>query len=161
VLYPLSYGGSWAAPKAYMTFRHARRGVDPMTETEVPGRVLVVDDSAVIRELITVNLQLEGLEVTAVEDGQAALDVVRQVRPDVITLDVVMPRLGGFEAVERLRSDPATAQIPVVIVTGRAQSADVERGEALGVDAYLTKPFEPAQLVAVVRGLVRTGRAHA
>jgi CheY-like chemotaxis protein len=161
VLYPLSYGGSWAAPKAYRTLRHVRWGVDPMAETGVQGRVLVVDDSAVIRELITVNLQLEGLEVTAVEDGQAALDVVGQVRPDVITLDVVMPRLGGFETVERLRSDPATAQIPVVIVTGRAQAGDLERGDALGVDAYLTKPFEPAQLVTVVCGLVRTGRASA
>jgi CheY-like chemotaxis protein len=132
-----------------------------MTETDVQARVLVVDDSAVIRELIAVNLQLEGLEVTAVEDGQAALEVVKELRPDVITLDVVMPRLGGFETVERLRADPATAQIPVVIVTGRAQAADVERGQALGVDAYVTKPFEPAQLVAVVSELASTGRTHA
>ena len=69
----------------------------------------------------------------------------------MITLDVVMPRLDGFETLARLRADPGTAAIPVVLVTGRAQAADRARGEALGVDAYLTKPFEPAELVAVVR----------
>ncbi len=131
-----------------------------MADPHPPARVLVVDDSAVIRELITVNLELEGFDVRAAEDGEAALAAAADLRPDVITLDVVMPRLGGFETVERLRSDPATAHIPVVIVTGRAQAADQARGEALGVDAYLTKPFEPAELVAVVRRLAAGGRAR-
>jgi CheY-like chemotaxis protein len=120
--------------------------------------VLVVDDSEAIRELIVVNLQLEGYDVRAAADGLLGLDVLATWRPDVITLDVVMPHLGGFETLERLRADPATADIPVVIVTGRAQGADRARGEALGVDAYLTKPFEPAELVAVVGGLARAGR---
>lgn len=110
----------------------------------------MVDDSAVIRNLISVNLELEGFEVTTTDDGSAALDIVHRLRPDVITLDVVMPRLGGFETVERLRADPATAAIPIVIVTGRAQAVDVARAEELGVEAYLTKPFEPAELVEVV-----------
>jgi DNA-binding response OmpR family regulator len=132
-----------------------------MNHLEALGRVLVVDDSDVIRELIKVNLELEGFDVVAADDGEAALALVDQVRPDVITLDVVMPRLGGFETVERLRADAATAHIPVVIVTGRAQAADLARGSALGVDAYLTKPFEPAELVAVVNRLAGSGRAHA
>jgi CheY-like chemotaxis protein len=123
-----------------------------------PARVLVVDDSEAIRELIVVNLELEGYDVRTAADGLLGLDVVATWRPDVITLDVVMPRLGGFETLERLRADPATADIPVVIVTGRAQAADRARGDALGVDAYLTKPFEPAELVAVVGGLARAGR---
>jgi len=72
---------------------------------------------------------------------------------------VVMPRLDGFDTLAALRADPATAHIPVVLVTGRASAADLERGSTLGVDAYLTKPFEPAELVTVVSGLV--GRGHA
>jgi CheY-like chemotaxis protein len=140
--------------------RHQETGGLSMTEVQPHGRVLVVDDSDVIRELIKVNLELEGLEVVAVEDGQAALQAIPVFHPDVVTLDVVMPRLGGFETVERLRADPVTASIPVVIVTGRAQAADLDRGAALGVDAYVTKPFEPAELVAVVSRLADSGQAR-
>ena len=118
----------------------------------------MVDDSAVVRNLISVNLELEGFEVVPAVDGQSALDLVPEVRPDVITLDVVMPRLSGFEVVERLRADRDTAGIPIVVVTGRAQAVDVARAEELGVDAYLTKPFEPAELVEVVGRLGRAGR---
>ena len=128
---------------------------------EFPLRALVVDDSAVIRDLISVNLQLEGFEVTTAGDGIEALDIVTTVRPHVITLDVKMPRLDGFETVTRLRDNPATTHIPIVVVTGRAQAVDLSRGEALGVEAYLTKPFEPAELVEVVTRLARYGRpAH-
>ena len=122
-------------------------------------RALVVDDSRVIRELIAVNLELEGFEVTTAGDGESALELATELQPDVITLDVMMPRLNGFETVSRLRQDPRTAGIPVVMVTGRAQSADLERGEEVGVEAYLTKPFEPAELVDVVSRLARQGRA--
>ncbi len=122
------------------------------------ARVLVVDDSAAIRTLIVVNLRLEGYDVREAADGEQALEVVGEWRPDVITLDVVMPRLDGFGTLQRLRADPGTADIPVVLVTARAQAFDRERGEALGVDAYLTKPFEPADLVDMVAALARTGR---
>ncbi|HLN76005.1 MAG TPA: response regulator [Nocardioidaceae bacterium] len=122
-------------------------------------RALVVDDSAVIRELITVNLELEGFEVATAGDGETAFDLAAKTRPDVITLDVMMPRLSGFDTVVRLRQDERTADIPVVMVTGRAQAADLERGEAVGVEAYLTKPFEPDALVEVVTRLAREGRA--
>jgi CheY-like chemotaxis protein len=120
----------------------------------VTARVLVADDSSVVRELIAVNLELEGLEVVRCVDGMEALERVAEQRPDAITLDVVMPRLDGFAVVERLRADRSTAEIPIVIVTGRASAADLTRGEALGVDAYLTKPFEPSELVATVLRLV-------
>jgi DNA-binding response OmpR family regulator len=122
------------------------------------GRVLVVDDSSVIRDLIAVNLELEGFAVDVAEDGQAAREYVARRHPDLVTLDVVMPRLGGFETAARLRGDPETAGIPIVIVTARASAADLERGEEIGVDGYLTKPFEPAELVALVSRLVREGR---
>ena len=117
-----------------------------------PRRVLVVDDSEVIRRLIAVNLELEGFEVYLAEDGQECLDVVDRVAPDVVTLDVVMPRLDGFATAARLRSGHATSQLPIVMVSACAQESDLARGRELGVEAYLTKPFDPEHLVRVVRG---------
>lgn len=124
-------------------------------------RALVVDDSAVIRDLISLNLRLEGFEVATAADGEAAVDLAARVRPHVVTLDLVMPRMNGPETVERLRDDAATAHIPIVIVTGRAQADDIARGEKLGVEAYLTKPFEPSELVEVVTQVARSGRSVA
>lgn len=117
------------------------------------GRVLVVDDDDVIRQLICVNLELEGFEVATAVDGQDCLDKVAEVDPVVVTLDVMMPRLDGWETARRLRDDPATAELKVVLLSARAQEADLERGTRIGVDAYLTKPFDPDELIAVVRRL--------
>ncbi|MBE8472612.1 response regulator [Streptomyces justiciae] len=117
------------------------------------GRVLVVDDNKVIRQLIRVNLELEGLEVVTAADGAECLDVVHQVRPDVVTLDVVMPRLDGLRTAARLRSDPRTRDLPLAIVSACTQY-EVESGLDVGVDAFLAKPFEPAELVRLVRQLM-------
>ncbi|MFF5444998.1 response regulator [Streptomyces sp. NPDC012888] len=117
------------------------------------GRVLVVDDNKVIRQLIKVNLELEGFEVVTAADGAECLDVVHHVRPDVVTLDVVMPRLDGFSAASRLRADPRTRHLPLAIVSACTQD-EVRDGVEAGVDAFLAKPFEPAELVRLVRGLV-------
>ena len=116
-------------------------------------RVLVVDDDAVIRQLICVNLELEGYDVHTAEDGEDALAKVREVDPKVITLDIMMPRLDGWETAERLRNDPATAHIKVILLSARAQEADLRRGKGIGVDMYLTKPFDPDELVEAVRRL--------
>jgi len=116
-------------------------------------RVLVVDDDAVIRQLICVNLELEGFEVFTAEDGQDALDKVRDVDPAVVTLDIMMPRLDGWETAARLRGDPDTAHVKVILLSARAQEADLRRGHGIGVDAYLTKPFDPDDLVEAVRRL--------
>ncbi|TPQ22261.1 response regulator [Streptomyces sporangiiformans] len=113
------------------------------------GRVLVVDDNKVIRQLIRVNLELEGFEVVTAADGAECLDVVHQVRPDVLTLDVVMPRLDGLRTAARLRADPRTRNLPLAIVSACTQY-EVESGLDLGVDAFLAKPFEPAELVRIV-----------
>jgi len=115
------------------------------------ARVLVVDDQAVIRQLIAVNLELEGFEVFLAEDGQDCLDRVEQIAPDVITLDVVMPRLDGFATAARLRAAEATRGLPIVMVTACTQEGDLARGRELGVDGYVTKPFDPADLVRAVR----------
>ncbi|MFJ8188974.1 response regulator [Streptomyces sp. NPDC096094] len=117
------------------------------------GRVLVVDDNKVIRQLIRVNLELEGFEVVTAADGVECLDVVHQVRPDVVTLDVVMPRLDGLRTAARLRADPRTRDLPLAIVSACTQY-EVDAGFAAGVDAFLSKPFEPAELVGLVRQLV-------
>jgi CheY-like chemotaxis protein len=117
--------------------------------------VLVVEDSEPIRTLIALNLELEGFDVYQARDGLECLDVVESVEPDVITMDVAMPRLDGFGAAARLRQRPHTAHIPIVMVTARAQGADVSRGAELGVAAYVTKPFEPGFLVEVVRSVAR------
>jgi CheY-like chemotaxis protein len=124
-----------------------------MAVTEPLGRVLVVDDDEVIRQLIAVNLQLEGFEVSTAVDGQDCLERVGEVRPDVITLDVMMPRLDGWVTAMRLREDEGTRHIKVVMITARAQEHDVRRGHEIGVDAYVTKPFDPNQLIQTVRKL--------
>jgi CheY-like chemotaxis protein len=117
------------------------------------GRVLVVDDDEVIRRLIAVNLQLEGFEVETAVDGQDCLDRVHDIAPDVITLDVMMPRLDGWETAIRLRRSPDTAHIKVVLISARAQEDDKARGARVGADAYLTKPFDPNEMIRVVREL--------
>lgn len=122
------------------------------------GRVLVVDDNKVIRQLIRVNLELEGLEVVTAADGAECLDVVHQVRPDVVTLDVVMPRLDGLTTAGQLRADPRTRDLPLAIVSACTQH-EVEAGLSVGVDAFLAKPFEPSELVRLVMGLVEGRRA--
>jgi DNA-binding response OmpR family regulator len=115
--------------------------------------VLVVDDDEVIRQLIAVNLQLEGFEVDTAVDGQDCLDKVESVRPDVITLDVMMARLDGWVTAVKLRDNPATEKVKVVMITARAQEHDIQRGHEIGVDAYVTKPFDPTELIRIVRDL--------
>ncbi|MFC9119350.1 response regulator [Streptomyces sp. NPDC057067] len=117
------------------------------------GRVLVVDDNKVIRQLIRVNLELEGFEVVTAADGVECLDLVHEVRPDVITLDVVMPRLDGVQTAARLRADPRTGHLPVAVISA-CTPYEVDSGVAAGVDAFLAKPFEPSELVRMVRRLV-------
>jgi len=117
------------------------------------GRVLVVDDDEVIRQLIAVNLTLEGFDVATAVDGQDCLDKVTAIDPDVITLDIMMPRLDGWVTAMELRKNPETSHIKVVLITARAQEDDRSRGLQIGVDAYLTKPFDPAEMIRIVREL--------
>jgi DNA-binding response OmpR family regulator len=125
-----------------------------------PPRFLVVDDVADIRALISINLELEGFEVMTASNGYECLDVVADLEPDLVTLDAAMPLLDGFSTAARLRDNATTAGIPLVMVTARAQGFDLARGAEIGVDAYLTKPFDPADLVRTVRTLVMDGTSH-
>ncbi|MFI5796336.1 response regulator [Streptomyces sp. NPDC051677] len=117
-----------------------------------------MDDNKVIRQLIRVNLELEGIEVVTASDGAECLDVVHQVRPDLVTLDVVMPRLDGLRTAARLRADPRTRDLPLVIISACTQY-EVEAGLEVGVDAFLAKPFEPTELISVVRELMERAAA--
>jgi DNA-binding response OmpR family regulator len=163
MLYPLSYGGyaTWERvpvasrprTRSRTVREHACRTANLTQVTQVLGRVLVVDDDEVIRRLIAVNLQLEGFDVSTAVDGQDCLDKVAEIAPDVITLDVMMPRLDGWETAVQLRRSPETAHIKVVLITARAQEDDKTRGSHVGADAYLTKPFDPNEMIRVVREL--------
>lgn len=116
-----------------------------------PQLVLVVDDEPDVLVLCEVNLELEGFAVRTASDGREALVAVAAERPDVILLDVKLPHLDGFAALERLQADPATADIPVILLTARTLPGDQIRGWKGGAADYLTKPFDPSVLVATVR----------
>ena len=153
MLYPLSYGGSATAKRLPGRCGRSRAGTVAGVP-ERPPRVLVVDDEAVIRQLIAINLELEGFEVHEAVDGLDALAKARELDPDVVTLDVMMPGLDGITAARRLRSDPLTSRARIVLISARTRPADLERGSDAGADEYVTKPFDPDDLVAAVRRLV-------
>lgn len=114
-------------------------------------RVLVVDDERHIVRLVQVNLERQGYEVITAYDGVECLEKAKSEKPDLIVLDVMMPRMDGFEALQRLKSDPETSYIPVIMLTARAQDRDVLQGYQYGADLYLTKPFSPLELISLVK----------
>jgi len=122
-------------------------------------RVLVVDDDPIILRLLQLNLELEGHEVETAADGREALDRVNALEPDLILLDVMMPEIDGFRVCEELRAHDRTRDIPVVFLSAKAQASDIERGTAVGGDAYVTKPFDPQELVELIERLVADRRA--
>jgi CheY-like chemotaxis protein len=114
-------------------------------------RLMVVEDEPENRLFIGLMLRTEGYEVIEAEDGFAALEMLRSgPRPEMILLDVMMPGLNGWQVYEKIREEPEWADIPVVMLTALAQRADVERAVQLGVDGYLTKPFEPTDLLHTI-----------
>ncbi|WP_189529221.1 response regulator [Streptomyces roseolilacinus] len=135
------------------TRTRGRGGTYSRVVSGVSGRVLVVDDNRVIRQLIRVNLELEGFEVVTAADGAECLEVIHRFQPDLVTLDVVMPRLDGLRTAALLRADERTRHLPVAIISA-CDEGEVESGLEVGVDAFLAKPFEPAELVQLVRGLL-------
>jgi putative two-component system response regulator len=115
---------------------------------------LVIDDEPPIRLLCRVNLEAEGMQVLEAEDGAAGLEIARAESPDAILLDVMMPGLDGWRVAEQLLADEATRHIPIIFLTARADLRDRARGMDLGGLDYVTKPFNPVELGALVRAVV-------
>jgi DNA-binding response OmpR family regulator len=122
------------------------------------GTVLVVDDDPVIVNLLQVNFEIEGYTVLTATTGEGGLGQARAGDPDVVVLDVMMPGMGGFEVARRLRSDAATREIPIILLSAKAQSSDVQAGLAVA-DEYVTKPFEPLELLERVASVLARTRA--
>jgi DNA-binding response OmpR family regulator len=130
-------------------------------EQTTKTRVLVVDDEAPIRLLCRVNLEAEGMEVLEAADGVSGFETARSERPDVVLLDVMMPGLDGWQVAERLIDDEVTKHIPLIFLTARAELRDRARGLELGGVDYITKPFNPVELAAVVTDMLeRVGRGE-
>ena len=117
-------------------------------------RILVCDDDPVILRLLQVNLELEGYEVLLANHGEEAFEVAQTTRPDLIILDIMMPRMDGYQTIAALKANDGTQHIPVVFLSAKAQASDIEKGKEQGVADYLTKPFDPSDLLDVVERLV-------
>ncbi len=123
---------------------------------ETTPHVLVVEDAGIQVRLMELTLSRAGMEVSSAWNGQEALQCISQRRPDAIILDVEMPGMNGFQVLDILRADPLTAEIPVLMLTAHAKDSALFEEWAKPADAFLTKPFSPAQLIAEVRRALGT-----
>jgi two-component system, OmpR family, alkaline phosphatase synthesis response regulator PhoP len=147
---PAPLARALTAPMPYA--RLPARPEDPrFAMPPVPKKILAVDDEKYIVRLVEVNLQRAGYQVVTAYDGREALAKVESEKPDLVVLDVMMPFMDGFEVLRTLKADPKTKDIPVIMLTAKAQDADVFRGWQSGVDCYLTKPFNPMELLTFVK----------
>ncbi len=124
----------------------------------MPSRVLIVEDEPDIRELVVHHLKREGYQVSAASSGEEALRQVQAAPPDLVILDLMMPAMDGLEVCRRLRQDPATASLPIVMLTAKGDEVDRVLGLEIGADDYVVKPFSPKELLARVRAVLRRSR---
>jgi DNA-binding response OmpR family regulator len=118
-------------------------------------RILVADDDPAVRELVRQTLLLEGFQVDAVADGPSALQAARAARPDAAVLDVMMPGTDGVSVLRSLREEPATADLPVILLTAKVDDISTWEGWRAGCNSYMPKPFDPFDLAEAVRDLLR------
>jgi diguanylate cyclase (GGDEF)-like protein len=124
----------------------------------MPETILVVDDDPDIARFVEVNLRSAGYDVAVAGDGEEALEKAAEIRPDLVLLDVMMPRIDGFEVATRLRKNPQTANTSIIMLTAKALSADKVTGLQSGADDYIIKPFDPIELLARVKGTLRRAK---
>lgn len=118
-------------------------------------RILIVEDEESLLKLESILLSTKGYMVTGVKDGQAALDEVAANKPDLILLDIMLPLIDGFEVCRRIKENPETRDIPVVMLTAKKSKEDMERGVRVCADAYITKPFKSSMVMEVIDGLLK------
>jgi len=124
------------------------------------AKILIAEDEPDIRDLITFTLRFAGYEVVAASNGEEAVELARQEMPDMILLDVRMPKKTGYEACQIIKADPEMKDIPVLFLSAKGQESEIQTGLQAGATEYLLKPFAPDQLVARIREiLTRTGNA--
>ena len=121
--------------------------------------VLIVEDDPVILRLLEVNFEMEGFAVLTATDGEQGIEQARSATPDLVISDIMMPRKSGLELVDALRADGTTKNIPIILLSAKAQANDVRAGLEAGADDYVTKPFEPLDLVDRVNALLAKRRA--
>lgn len=119
------------------------------------ARVLVVDDHKIIRDLVRLNLEMAGHEVLEAADGEQALEIVEADRPDILVCDLMMPGIGGLTVLRLLRANPETKKIPFVVLTAKTLPEDIKKATDLGADRYITKPFEPDEVINAVDELLK------
>jgi len=124
---------------------------------EMP-KVLVIDDDPVIVELLRVNFEIEGFEVISAGDGREGFERARSDRPDLVLSDIMMPRYDGLQLLTQLKADAATRGLPVILLSAKAQNAEVQQGLDLGADDYVTKPFDPLELIDRVNAVLAKAR---
>jgi len=126
------------------------------------GKILVVDDEIYIVHILDFSLGIEGYEVMTALDGEQALAKVEQDKPDLIVLDIMMPKLDGYETCKALKSNPATKDIPVILLSAKGRNVDQKVGFEVGADDYITKPFSPRKLVERINAILgQTSRTDA
>ena len=118
-------------------------------------RILLVEDESALAELVAYNLAKAGMEATVAGDGEEALLRLKEAPPDLLVLDWMLPSVSGLEVCRRLRRDPKTRNLPVIMLTARAEEGDRVRGLEVGADDYMVKPFSPAELIARIRAVLR------
>jgi two-component system phosphate regulon response regulator PhoB len=121
--------------------------------------VLLAEDDTDIRDLVTFKLRQQGYEVRAFEDGLSALASARDDPPDLAVLDITMPGMSGLDVCRELRADPATSDVPIILLTARAQESDIETGFSVGADDYVVKPFSPRELVSRMQAVLARNQA--
>jgi two-component system alkaline phosphatase synthesis response regulator PhoP len=119
------------------------------------GKILVVDDENYILHILDFSLGAEGYEVITAEDGEEAVRKCREEKPDLVVLDVMMPKMDGFEACRTIKRDAETAETPVILLSAKSRDVDQKQGYEAGADDYITKPFSPGRLVDRVHGLLK------
>jgi CheY-like chemotaxis protein len=118
------------------------------------ARILICDDDPAILRVLQVNLEVEGYETLLAHHGEEALKIAGSEKPDLIILDIMMPRMDGYQTCDALKADPETKGIPVVFLSAKAQDSDIEKGKSYEVEDYITKPFDPDTLIEVVERVI-------